>query len=150
MKTTTWVIMIIAFFLLIGALILSAVVTGYVSMASDGNSLSQDEINTVYALSIVTAVTIGLTIVTLLAYIIWWFSKTRNVLLPDDPGYSEAMEKQKRNHQRDRSLMNSSFFPNDRSSGRSSVNMGGYNYEPGRISMSSQDALNQTLYGQGQ
>ena len=96
MKTVTWVIMIIIFALLITATILAAVITGFVSVASDGNQLTQDESGTVYILSVVTTVLCGLAVLVLVIYLIWWWTKTRNVAWPDDPGYSEARTLQAR------------------------------------------------------
>ncbi len=140
MKTLTWVMMFVAFILLIGALVLSALSTGYISVAADGNTLSTDEINAVYTFNIITTVLIGLSLFVLIVYLMWWWYKTRNIAWPGDPGYEDASALQRKKQQRNQPppMMTNNYPP----SGRASPQLG---YEPGRMSMASQNAYMQSM-----
>lgn len=143
MKTVTWVLMIMVFALLIAATVLAAIITGYTSVASGGTQLTQDEINTTYALSVVTTVLCGIAVVILVIYLIWWWAKTRNVVWPDDAGYNEAKALKKRKHQQ---KMMQPQTPQMSMSPRQSPQMQGNMYEPGRMSMGTGAAMNQSMY----
>jgi len=112
--------LILVFIILIGAVALSAVVNGYVSVQANGGSLSNDEVNTVYAMSIVTTVLIGIALFILIIYAAWWWYKTRELAWPDDPGYNEAkaLEMQK---QQQAPLMEQPRGPVQQYGGRESI-----------------------------